>query len=76
MLFLIACSTKPTVIIKTEYIRQKVPSELLEYAPLKKPVVKSQKDIINAYTTLFYYAKNLQTRLDQIKALNDQNLSQ
>ena len=61
-------SNKIAVGVKTQYIS--IPQNLLEIDDLKRPVIKSETDILNAYASLFgEYSKCVV----KIKAVNKFN---
>ena len=63
------CSNKQIITqTKIEYI--KIPNQLLEVEQIKRPIVKSENDIINAYLDLF---KNYLLLVDKINAIKELN---
>ncbi|WP_297192406.1 hypothetical protein [uncultured Campylobacter sp.] len=52
-------------------IKQEIPQDLLSLEKLEKPEVKSDLDIINAYSILFLHYKQCQMKLEKIKALQE-----
>lgn len=67
-----SCSTQKTITQnKVTYIT--IPNELLELEELKKPIVKTESDIIKAYLDLFNAYKVCEYNIITIKKLNKAN---
>ncbi|HHP0356867.1 hypothetical protein L8X52_06430 [Campylobacter lari] len=49
-----------------------IPNELLEFDRAHKPIVQDEKDILKAYSELFYHYKQCEINIDKIKELNDE----
>lgn len=63
------CTNKQIITqTQVEYVR--IPQQLLEVEQIKKPVVKTENDIINAYLDLF---KNYLLLIDKINAIKELN---
>ncbi|MBS4275654.1 hypothetical protein CVU25013_04170 [Campylobacter vulpis] len=70
-LCLIGCSSKGVSVVQSVRVeRVKVPSELLELEPLQKPIIKSEIDILNAYSMLFYKYKQCVINIEKIRELS------
>ena len=69
-----ACA--PKVVTETKLIKINIPKELLTYKTIKRPIIKTDKDIIKAYTDLFYAYKDLRNNINQIKVLNEDFIKQ
>ena len=68
-LILAGCTNKQIITqTKIEYI--KIPSQLLEVEQIKRPIIKTENDIINAYLDLF---KNYLLLIDKINAIKELN---
>ena len=68
-LILAGCTNKQIITqTKIEYI--KIPNQLLEVEQIKKPTIKTENDIINAYLDLF---KNYLLLIDKINAIKELN---
>lgn len=68
-LILAGCTNKQ-IITQTQVEYVKIPQQLLEVEQIKKPVVKTENDIINAYLDLF---KNYLLLIDKINAIKRLN---
>ena len=66
----------PKVVTETKLIKINIPKELLTYQTIKRPIIKTDKDIIKAYTDLFYAYKELRNNINQIKVLNEDFIKQ
>lgn len=62
-------SNKIDVGVKTQYIS--IPQNLLEIEYLKKPVIKSETDILNAYASLFGEYSKCVVKIEAVKKLNE-----
>lgn len=72
MLCLTGCGSKGVSVVQSVRVEKvKIPLELLELEPLSKPVVKSEIDILNAYSMLFYHYKKCAINLQKIKELGE-----
>ena len=69
LLFLNACSAKKEVLTQSKIIKQEIPQSLLELKPLQKPVVKTELDILKAYSNLFKAYKECELNINKIKDL-------
>lgn len=58
-------------VTEAKVIKQEIPQDLLSLEKLEKPEVKSDLDIINAYSILFLHYKQCQMKLKKIKALQE-----
>ena len=68
-LILTGCTNKQIITqTKIEYV--KIPNQLLEVEQIKRPIVKSEADIINAYLDLFKEYLLLINKINAIKRLN------
>ena len=68
-LLMAGCSNKQIITqTKIEYV--KIPNQLLEVEQIKKPTIKTENDIINAYLDLF---KNYLLLIDKINAIKELN---
>lgn len=69
-----ACCDKK-IVVKTEYIYEKIPNELLQtpYFDLKKQKAQNQKDIIKSYIILWSFYEDLKIKLEKINALQKDN---
>lgn len=68
-LILAGCTNKQIITqTKIEYV--KIPNQLLEVEQIKRPIVKSEADIINAYLDLFKEYLLLIDKINAIKELN------
>ena len=57
--------------VQTKLVRERVPDELLSCKELKKPVARSERDIILAYVEAFGAYKECALRLKAIKKLQE-----
>ena len=67
---LIGCGASKQV-VQTKTLRERVPDELLVCKELKKPVARSEKDIIIAYIEAFRAYKECALKLKSIKKLQE-----
>lgn len=68
-LILAGCTNKQIITqTKIEYV--KIPNQLLEVEQIKRPIIKTENDIINAYLDLF---KNYLLLVDKINAIKELN---
>ena len=63
---LIGCGASRQV-VQTKLVRERVPDELLSCKELKKPVARSERDIIIAYVEAFRAYKECILKLEAIK---------
>lgn len=68
-LILAGCSNKQ-IITQTQVEYVKIPQQLLEVEQIKRPAIKTENDIINAYLDLF---KNYLLLIDKINAIKRLN---
>ena len=73
-IFITACS--PKIVTETKLIKINIPTELLTYNIIKRPTIKTDKDIIKAYTELFYAYKELRNNINQIRVINENFIKQ
>ena len=66
---MVGCTNKQ-IITQTQIEYVKIPSQLLEVEQIKRPIVKTEADIINAYLDLF---KNYLLLVDKINAIRELN---
>lgn len=71
MLCLIGCGSKTQVLTKIQIQKVQIPNELLEFDRASKPIVQDEKDILKAYSELFYHYKQCEINIDKIKELNE-----
>ncbi|TQR28712.1 hypothetical protein DMB92_09055 [Campylobacter sp. MIT 99-7217] len=71
LIFLNACSAKKEVLTQSQIIKQEIPQSLLELKPLAKPEVKTELDILRAYSSLFRAYKECEINISKIKELQD-----
>jgi hypothetical protein len=69
---LTSCSSTKTI-VKTEYIKQSLPGELLVIPELNKPIVDTDRDIDAAYVKLHQQYWYLRNNVEAIKQLVDEN---
>ena len=67
---LMAGCTNKQIITQTQIEYVKIPNQLLEVEQIKRPTVKTENDIINAYLDLF---KNYLLLIDKINAIKELN---
>ena len=67
---LMAGCTNKQIITQTQIEYIKIPNQLLEVEQIKKPTIKTENDIINAYLDLF---KNYLLLIDKINAIKELN---
>ena len=68
-LILAGCTNKQ-IITQTQIEYIKIPNQLLEVEQIKRPIIKTENDIINAYLDLFKNYLLLVDKINAIKALN------
>lgn len=68
MIALNSCA-KSSLIVKSEYIKEKIPNELLEIKEFQLKEVKSEQEIITEFISLYSFYKDLKNKLEKIKAL-------
>lgn len=68
--FLMAGCTNKQIITQTKIEYIKIPNQLLEVEQIKRPTVKTENDIINAYLDLFKEYLLLIDKINAIKELN------
>ena len=68
-LILAGCTNKQ-IITQTQIEYIKIPHQLLEVEQIKRPIIKTENDIINAYLDLF---KNYLLLVDKINAIRELN---
>ena len=68
-LILAGCTNKQ-IITQTQIEYIKIPNQLLEVEQIKRPIIKTENDIINAYLDLF---KNYLLLVDKINAIRELN---
>ena len=68
-LILAGCTNKQ-IITQTQVEYVKIPHQLLEVEQIKRPIIKTENDIINAYLDLFKNYLLLVDKINAIKALN------
>ena len=68
-LILAGCTNKQ-IITQTQVEYVKIPHQLLEVEQIKRPIIKTENDIINAYLDLF---KNYLLLVDKINAIKELN---
>ena len=74
-LLMAGCTNKQIITqTKIEYI--KIPNQLLEVEQIKKPTIKTENDIINAYLDLFKEYLLLIDKINVIKELNQEKANE
>lgn len=68
-LILAGCTNKQ-IITQTQIEYVKIPQQLLEVEQIKRPIIKTENDIINAYLDLF---KEYLLLIDKINAIRELN---
>ena len=68
-LILAGCTNKQ-IITQTQIEYVKIPHQLLEVEQIKRPIIKTENDIINAYLDLF---KNYLLLVDKINSIRELN---
>ena len=68
-LILAGCTNKQ-IITQTQIEYIKIPNQLLEVEQIKRPTIKTEADIINAYLDLY---KNYLLLVDKINAIKELN---
>lgn len=48
-----------------------IPNELLEFDRAHKPIVQDEKDILKAYSELFYHYRQCEISMDKINELSE-----
>lgn len=71
MLWLIGCGTKTKLINDIKIQKVKIPDDFFYIPEFKKPHVKNEIDILNAYSLLFYHYKRCEINIIKIKELNN-----
>ena len=67
---LITGCTNKQIITQTQIEYIKIPNQLLEVEQIKRPIIKTENDIITAYLDLF---KNYLLLVDKINAIKELN---
>ena len=67
---LLAGCTNKQIITQTQIEYVKIPNQLLEVEQIKRPTIKTENDIINAYLDLFKEYLLLIDKINAIKELN------
>ena len=67
---LMAGCTNKQIITQTRVEYVKIPNQLLEVEQIKRPIIKTENDIINAYLDLFKEYLLLIDKINAIKELN------
>ncbi len=67
-----ACSSETRLVNSLHFQKTKIPSDLLSIDEFEKPVVESEIDIINAYSSLFLLYKKCVVNIEKIKELNEE----
>lgn len=67
---LMAGCTNKQIITQTQIEYIKIPNQLLEVEQIKRPTIKTENDIINAYLDLFKNYLLLVGKINAIKELN------
>ena len=67
---LMAGCTNKQIITQTQVEYIKIPNQLLEVEQIKRPIIKTENDIITAYLDLF---KNYLLLVDKINAIKELN---
>ena len=67
---LMAGCTNKQIITQTKIEYIKIPNQLLEVEQIKRPIIKTENDIINAYLDLFKEYLLLIDKINAIKELN------
>lgn len=73
MIAFIGCGNKPSVVVKTQIERIRIPDELLTLKPLEMPHAFNNKDIISAYADLYEHYRQCEIQINAIKELNSKN---
>lgn len=74
-LILAGCTNKQIITqTKIEYV--KIPNQLLEVEQIKRPIIKTEADIINAYLDLFKEYLLLIDKINAIKELNQEKANE
>lgn len=68
-ILMVGCTNKQ-IITQTQIEYVKIPNQLLEVEQIKRPVIKTENDIINAYLDLFKEYLLLIDKINAIKELN------
>lgn len=67
------CGCNNKEIVRTEFVKCQIPAQLLEAEIYTHPKVNNDKEIIEAYVNLWYFYKDLKTKLNAIKEYVDDN---
>ena len=67
---LLAGCTNKQIITQTQIEYVKIPHQLLEVEQIKRPIIRTENDIINAYLDLFKNSLLLVDKINAIKELN------
>lgn len=62
-------SNRTVVEVRTQYVS--IPQDLLKIEKVKRPIVQSETDILNAYTSLFGEYSKCVIKIEAIKNLNE-----
>ena len=73
---LMAGCTNKQIITQTKIEYVKIPNQLLEVEQIKRPIVKTENDIINAYLDLFKEYLLLIDKINAIKELNQEKANE
>lgn len=66
-LMILFCSCSDKSVIKTEYLRDEIPAELLETPIYEHPKAESNADVVAAYVILYGYYTDLKDKISLIK---------
>lgn len=66
-LTILFCSCSEKSVVKTEYLRDEIPAELLEIPLYEHPKAESNADVVAAYVILYGYYTDLKDKLTLIK---------
>ena len=66
-LMILFCSCSEKIVIKTEFVRDEIPSELLEIPAYTHPKAERNADVVGAYVILFSFYSDLKEKLTLIK---------
>ena len=61
---------KSSLVVKAEYVKEKIPAELLEAPHFELKEVKNEQEILAEFVTLFSFYKDIKNKLEKIKALS------
>lgn len=70
LIILLSSCAKNQVVLKTSYIKETLPKELLEIPQYELKEVQSENEILAEFVTLFSFYKDLKNKLEKIKALS------